>query len=102
MTAAQAFHWFIPFLFKKECKRILKKNGLVFLIWNIRDMTDEINRESFKIYSEYCPKFKGFGGGIQKDDMRIKQFFGGKYDYLEFENPLLYDKQRFILVYWSE
>ena len=96
VTVAQAFHWFDPFLFKKECERILKKNGLVFLIWNIRDMADEINRESFEIYSEYCPEFKGFGGGIQKGDMKIKQFFCGKYEYLEFENPLFYNKQQFI------
>lgn len=23
----------------------------------------------------YCPKFKDFGGGIKRDDVRIKQFF---------------------------
>ena len=30
ITTAQAFHWFDTFLFKKECKRIIHKNGLVF------------------------------------------------------------------------
>ena len=77
ITTAQAFHWFDVSAFRKECRRILKKGGLIFLIWNIRDMTDEMNRKCFEIYSEYCPRFKGFGGGIKKDDIRIRQFFDG-------------------------
>ena len=74
ITTAQAFHWFDTSSFKKECKRILKSNGSVFLIWNMRDMSSGINQISYDIYSKYCPNFKGFGGGIQKDDIRIKQF----------------------------
>lgn len=96
ITTAQAFHWFEVPLFKKECKRILKKEGMIFLIWNMRDMSYEINQRSFEVYSEYCPNFKGFGGGIQKDDMRIKDFFDKKYEYVEFDNPLFFDKDKFI------
>lgn len=96
ITVAQAFHWFDVALFKKECRRILRNNGMVLLIWNMRDMSSEINQISFEIYSKYCPNFKGFGGGIQKDDIRIKQFFEDKYEYVEFENPLFYDKNKFI------
>lgn len=96
ITSAQAFHWFDISSFKKECKRILRNNGSVFLIWNMRDMSSEINQVSFEIYSKYCPNFKGFGGGIQKDDIRIKQFFEDKYEYAEFDNPLFYDKNTFI------
>ena len=96
ITTSQAFHWFDVALFKKECKRILRNNGSVFLIWNMRDMSSEINQVSFEIYSKYCPNFKGFGGGIQKDDIRIKQFFEDKYEYVEFDNPLFYHKNKFI------
>lgn len=96
VTTAQAFHWFDVLQFKKECKRILKKDGKVFLIWNMRDMSNEINMRSFEIYSRYCPKFIGFSGGIVRDDMRIKQFFDGKYKYMEFDNPIFYDKDKFI------
>lgn len=96
ITTAQAFHWFDVGLFKKECKRILKENGTVFLIWNMRDMSNVINCKCCEIYSKYCPRFKGFGGGIQKDDVRIKQFFDSKYEYIEFDNPLYYDKHTFI------
>lgn len=96
ITTAQAFHWFDIDPFKKECRRVLRDNGMVFLIWNMRDMSSKINQASFEIYSNYCPNFKGFGGGIQKDDIRIKQFFEDKYEYVEFNNPLFYDKSKFI------
>ena len=72
ITTAQDFHWFDTFLFKKECERILRENGLIFLIWNMRDMSGVINQKSFEIFSEYCPQFKGFGGGIEQNDIRIK------------------------------
>lgn len=96
ITAAQAFHWFDTALFKKECKRTLRNSGRVFLIWNMRDTSSEMNRDNFEIYSEYCPNFKGFGGGIQENDIRIKHFFEDKYEYIEFDNPLFYDKNTFI------
>ncbi len=96
ITTAQAFHWFNVKLFKEECIRVLRPNGKIFLIWNLRDMGSEMTQRCFNIYKKYCPKFKGFGGGIQKDDIRIKEFFDDKYDYLEYDNPLFYDKETFI------
>lgn len=96
ITAAQAFHWFDVAAFKKESKRILRDNGTVFLIWNKRDMPSKMNQDSYAIYSKYCPDFKGFGGGIRDDDIRIKQFFEDTYEYVEFDNPIYYDKDKFI------
>lgn len=96
ITAAQAFHWFDVSAFQKECRRILKPGGRVFLIWNLRDMTDEMNRRCHAVHAAYCPAFQGFGGGIQKDDARIGQFFGGQYRYEEFDNPLFYDREKFL------
>ncbi|MCR5209868.1 MAG: methyltransferase domain-containing protein [Lachnospiraceae bacterium] len=96
VTTAQAFHWFDVQKFRNECIRILKENGKVALIWNIRDRSDVLNQELYQIYTRYCPRFKGFSGGIVKDDPRIKDFFGGDYDYLSFDNPLFFDKDRFV------
>lgn len=96
ITAAQAFHWFDVDLFHKECKRILKPNGKVILIWNMRDISNATNKLSYEIYLKFCPKFKGFSGGIKKDDERIKKFFNNNYKYIEFDNPLFYDKKKFI------
>lgn len=96
VTTAQAFHWFDVEAFQRECKRILKPNGKAILIWNMRDMTADVNKESHAIYKQFCPRFKGFGGGIEKDDVRIKQFFSNKYECVIFEHPLYYDKEKFI------
>ena len=96
ITAAQAFHWFSVNTFKKECKRIIKDKGKVYLIWNIRDMGELVNQKSFDIYKRYCPDFKGFGGGIQMHDVRIRQFFEDKYKYREFTHPLFYNKESFL------
>ena len=75
---------------------ILKKDGWAVLIWNIRDGSDPLNRELHRVFSKYCPNFKGFGGGIVKDDPRIRTFFDDKYDYISFDNPLYYDKEKYI------
>lgn len=96
ITTAQAFHWFDVKKFRQECLRIIKNNGKVFLVWNVRDNTDLLNRELYQIYSKYCPDFKGFSGGIEKDDPRIKEFFHCQYDYVAFDNPLYFDKEKFI------
>ena len=96
ITTAQAFHWFDVHKFRKECKRILKEDGKAALIWNVRDESNQLNQELYQIYTRYCPRFKGFSGGIIKDDPRIKEFFGGDYDYLSFDNPLFFDKEKFI------
>ena len=96
ITTAQAFHWFDVKRFRQECSRILKKNGRVFLIWNVRDISSPINKELYDIYAKFCPDFKGFSGGIVKDDPRIKEFFGGSYEHVAFDHPLYYDEERFI------
>lgn len=96
ITTAQAFHWFNVKKFREECSRILKKDGKVFLIWNVRDESDGLNSELYEMYSRYCPEFHGFSGGIEKDDKRIREFFNDRYEYISFDNPLYYDKEKFI------
>ena len=96
ITTAQAFHWFDVRKFRQECIRILKDNGKAVLIWNIRDESDPLNQDLYSVFSKYCPDFKGFGGGIVKDDPRIKVFFNNRYDYISFDNPLYYDREKFI------
>lgn len=96
ITTAQAFHWFDTKNFKAECSRILKQYGKVFLVWNMRNNEAAVNQELYKIYSEFCPEFKGFSGGIKPHDNRIKYFFDNNYEYITFDNPLYFDRERFI------
>ena len=98
VTAAQAFHWFDVEAFRKECSRILTKDGKVFLIWNVRDMEDPLNVELYRLYKRYCPEFKGFAGGLrmEEDDPRIRRFFRDQYMTVCHEHPLTLDRERFI------
>lgn len=96
ITVAQAFHWFDTVKFRQECDRIKKENSKIVLIWNSRDMTCEFNRKSYKIYSKYCPCFKGFHGGMKVDDIRFSEFFQGEYRHISFDNPLMLTKEMFI------
>ena len=96
ITTAQAFHWFDGAKFRQECSRIIKDGGYIFLIWNVRDMQSPMNKELYDIHSGYCPNFRGFSGGMKRDDKRIAEFFDGKYDRVSFDAPLYLDKDKFI------
>lgn len=96
VTAAQAFHWFDVEKFHCECKRILKHDGKVILVWNTRDINDAVNKELFELNKKFCSEFKGFSGGMKEDDERIDNFFRSQYKKLSFENPLCFDEDRFI------
>ena len=45
ITVAQAFHWFNKETFQKECKRILRQDGKIVLLWNMRKLDNEINKK---------------------------------------------------------
>ncbi len=93
ITAAQAFHWFDGKVFKKECQRILKNEGKVFLIWNMRDENAPVVKELFAVNKRYCPEFKGFSGGINiKEEKLFIEFFKDEsYEVQSFENEISYD-----------
>ena len=96
ITTAQAFHWFDVKKFRQECTRIIRDNGIAALVWNVRDIDDNVNKELYAIFKKYCPDFKGFSGGIKRDDERIAEFFGGKYERVSFDAPIYYDRDKFI------
>src|SRR3989344_1838514 len=54
VIAAQSFHWFDKEKFKVECKRILKPEAHVALIWNDRQ-TD--TNDFLKLYEEFLQMF---------------------------------------------
>lgn len=96
VTVAQAFHWFDRAAFKKECKRILKPNGKVILIWNNRDENDEIIVKNFEINEFYCKNFRGSSNGFDFGDGSFDDFFADRPKVVSFENILTYDAESFI------
>jgi SAM-dependent methyltransferase len=58
VVVAQAFHWFDPFAARREFARILKPNGAVALLWNIRDtQSTQFLREMEKLLLEYSSEY---------------------------------------------
>jgi SAM-dependent methyltransferase len=98
ITVAQAFHWFDKQRFKWECKRLLKPNGKVVLVWNCRDESSDLVRENDAIIRKYCPTFKGYAGGIFDEEGKadFSDFFSGQYETKVFRNDLAFDIQGFI------
>lgn len=96
VTAAQAFHWFDRAAFKAECRRILKPEGKVALVWNSRVPDAPINRACEELNRELCPAFHGFSGGIGNDPAQFSDFFDGGIDFHVFPHDLVYDRAGFI------
>lgn len=98
VTAAQAFHWFDRARFQTECRRILKENGKVILVWNSREANSRLVQENDRINRIYCPNFKGFSGGMRgtEDEGNFSDFFCGTYETKTFPHPLKMDKNGFI------
>ncbi|WP_077617528.1 class I SAM-dependent methyltransferase [Bacillus sinesaloumensis] len=89
VTVAQAFHWFNMEQFRLECQRILKQEAKVALVWNSREASSDINKESAEVCRKYCPNFKGFSGGMEETPIPFHQFFkDGKYETTYFGNDI--------------
>jgi len=98
VTAAQAFHWFDRKLFSQECRRILKKEGKVLLVWNSRDMKSEIVLCLDALNRRLIPQYRGFSGGanIGSPDDFTDFFCSSTFEYREFPFNLHYDEDGFI------
>lgn len=99
IVVAQAFHWFDKQNFKEECKRILKTNGKVWILWNQLDETKEIVKEQKEVDDKYTNRFKQVTD-ILTSDKKEKQIYGffkdNTYETKIVDNPLENDKERFI------
>lgn len=98
ITAAQSFHWFDRQIFKTECKRILKQNGKVILIWNCRDENDDIVLSIDNINRKYCSDFSGSTNGMRGEKTKndFSNFFLDQYEIKLFENHLEFNEECFI------
>jgi ubiquinone/menaquinone biosynthesis C-methylase UbiE len=96
VTVAQAFHWFDEMAFQRECTRILKPGGKVFLIWNVRDKNAIINQKMQELFAKYCPNFPGFSGWNQRDEPKINTFFNEHFEVISFSDSLYFTREKFI------
>ena len=99
VVVAQAFHWFDKEKFKEECKRILKPNGSVWILWNQLDENEEIVKEQKRIDDQYTNRFQEVNGILSatKKEEKIQGLFkDNRYETKVVDNQLENDKERFI------
>lgn len=95
ITVAQAFHWFNQDKAFHEFERILKKNGSIFLLWNLRKTSEEFMASYEKLllkssgdYKKVSVKNKVEFDSLSRQmpgDFEIKSFFFEKeFDWDEF------------------
>ena len=96
ITVAQAFHWFDKELFKKECKRILKENGTIAIMWNFLDYKKELEGKIIDTQKKFTNNL--FNASEEKKrDEEISQFFGENHYKLKiYENNYQENYENFI------
>ena len=97
VTAAQAFHWFDAEGFRQECSRILKKDGKVVIVWNVRDIGHDVVKKDFEARKKYSV---GDAKGLTSTDNSIVDvgsfFLGEKVEELTFANDLYLKRDDYI------
>ena len=94
IMAAQAFHWFDPDAFRRECRRVLRPGGTVILVYNSRDEKAECTKAIAKLRHKYNSEFHGFSNGM--NDKKCEEFFFGNCSIFRADNTQIYDRQGYI------
>ena len=92
VAAGQAFHWFDVVKARSEFKRILKPEGYVVLMWNIRitkgsPLMDDYEKLLLKFGTDY--KEVGHTNMVTKEI--LGNIFKHGYNYKQFDNEQLFD-----------
>lgn len=90
ITVAQAFHWFDLEKTKIEFKRILKEKGYITLVWNVRLLKIDFQKEYNELLLQHCPEYVSVDHRRISEE-NIKKFFGSTIDYFSCENSQLFD-----------
>ena len=99
---AQAFHWFDKEKFKKECKRILKENSFVALIWNEVNYKTEIGKQIKKLIEDFTDGNKLYTMDLNENDSLVEKFFDNGFEKKCIDNKLIVTKEQFIGNYLSK
>lgn len=90
VTAAQAFHWFDPPAARAEFARVLRPEGHVALIWNVRRLDGEFAQAYEELLLTHCPEYANAEVPVQADETAISGFYApGQYRRhdLEYSQP---------------
>ncbi|MHB1988680.1 MAG: class I SAM-dependent methyltransferase [Acidimicrobiales bacterium] len=75
VTVAQAFHWFAGDRALAEIHRVLKPAGLLFLLWNRRDLSDPVQASISRLTLPHLGTAPSYGSGHWQEVMSETQLF---------------------------
>ena len=98
ITVAQAFHWLDEELFKREARRILRKNGKVAIVWN-SCLKNEFTLARDEVCQKYCPRFRAGHAGKRsaaEGDAFLREVYFSEVEVASFDNPFVMDLTAFL------
>ncbi|NHJ03313.1 MAG: class I SAM-dependent methyltransferase [Candidatus Heimdallarchaeota archaeon] len=90
ITVAQAFHWFDLEKTRIEFQRILKEKGYIALVWNVRLLKIDFQKDYNELLLQYCPEYISVNHRRISEE-NIKKFFGSTVNYFSCENSQFFD-----------
>ena len=96
ITVAQSFHWLDTERFKIECRRILKQNGRVVIVYNRKNTKAEINKQLAALINRFYPEYKDAINHWNLREDSIRNFFECGYEFVEFKNDIVNNLEEFI------
>lgn len=85
ITAAESYHWFDNERAHLEMRRILKKDGYVFLLWNVFG-GDDFDDEMIRLKNIYRAKKKQKPSGISYEQRAVNLFGAKNYATSKYDN----------------
>jgi SAM-dependent methyltransferase len=76
VTVAQAFHWFDGSLALNEIRRVLKPQGRLVLVWNVRDLAQPLQTALEAVMSRYRGASPSQASGAWREPFRRSNLFG--------------------------
>lgn len=96
ITVAQSFHWLDTGRFKMECRRILKSNGRIIIVYNRKNTKAEVNLQLAALINRFYPEYKDAISHWHLREDAIKNFFEHGYEFVEFKNDIVNNLEEFI------
>jgi ubiquinone/menaquinone biosynthesis C-methylase UbiE len=97
VTSATAFHWFDVEKSRIEFKRILKPNGAVVLLWNVRKAdTDAFAIAYDQLLSNYATDYNEVKSKTLNGERLAAFFDQGQFETLSYPNEQIFDEEGLI------
>ena len=98
VSAAQAFHWFDEIRFREECRRILRPEGKLAVIWNNRSQQG-FGPAYSEVCRKYCPDFRSGHVGKrtpEEGDRFLRENYFREVEIFRCPNPVPRTEEQFI------